>query len=107
MYKAFEIAGYDRSVVDEKFSGMINAFRLAHHHTAGRTWSRPNCYVARRRTKHSRGYPLPMNQKAEDLMMGAPSTVTPKQLKELGSSFTADAKANSPASNYYQDHDPF
>ena len=40
MYKAFEIVGYDRSVVDEKFGGMINAFKLGAPPPLGRTMNR-------------------------------------------------------------------
>ncbi len=42
---------------------------------------------------------FPMNQKAEDLMMGAPSTVTPKQLKELGIRFATDNKPVPPTNS--------
>jgi aspartyl-tRNA synthetase len=93
MYKAFEIAGYDRSVVDEKFRGMINAFKYGAPPHGGSAPGVDRIVMLLADEPNIREVILfPMNQKAEDLMMGAPSEVTPKQLRELGIRFIADSK---------------
>jgi aspartyl-tRNA synthetase len=84
MYKAFEIAGYDKSVVDEKFRGMINAFKHGAPPHGGSAPGVDRIVMLLADEPNIREVILfPMNQKAEDLMMGAPSEVTPKQLREL------------------------
>jgi aspartyl-tRNA synthetase len=93
MYKAFEIAGYDRSVVDERFRGMINAFKYGAPPHGGSAPGVDRIVMLLADEPNIREVILfPMNQKAEDLMMGAPSEVTPKQLKELGIRFIGDTK---------------
>ena len=93
MYKAFEIAGYDRSVVDEKFSGMINAFQYGAPPHGGSAPGVDRIVMLLADEPNIREVILfPMNQRAEDLMMGAPSMVTDKQLKELGIRFSSDNK---------------
>lgn len=100
MYKAFEIAGYDRSVVDEKFSGMINAFQYGAPPHGGSAPGVDRIVMLLADEPNIREVILfPMNQKAEDLMMGAPSTVTPKQLKELGIRFATDNKPVPPTNS--------
>jgi aspartyl-tRNA synthetase len=85
MYKAFELAGYDRSVVDEQFSGMINAFKFGAPPHGGSAPGVDRIVMLLADEPNIREVILfPMNQKAEDLMMGAPSEVSPRQLKELG-----------------------
>jgi aspartyl-tRNA synthetase len=85
MYKAFELAGYDRSVVDEQFSGMINAFKFGAPPHGGSAPGVDRIVMMLADEPNIREVILfPMNQKAEDLMMGAPSEVSPRQLKELG-----------------------
>ncbi|MCU0708965.1 MAG: aspartate--tRNA ligase [Pirellula sp.] len=84
MYKAFEIAGYDQSVVDEKFRGMINAFKFGAPPHGGSAPGVDRIVMLLADEPNIREVILfPMNQKAEDLMMGAPSNVTEKQLREL------------------------
>jgi aspartyl-tRNA synthetase len=84
MYKAFEIAGYDRSVVDEKFRGMINAFKHGAPPHGGSAPGVDRIVMLLADEPNIREVIVfPMNQRAEDLMMGAPSEVTPKQLREL------------------------
>ncbi|MFN6398981.1 MAG: aspartate--tRNA ligase, partial [Planctomycetota bacterium] len=74
MYKAFEIAGYDRSVVDEKFKGMINAFKYGAPPHGGSAPGVDRIVMLLADEPNIREVILfPMNQKAEDLMMGAPS----------------------------------
>jgi aspartyl-tRNA synthetase len=95
MYKAFEIAGYDRSVVDEKFSGMINAFRYGAPPHGGSAPGVDRIVMLLADEPNIREVILfPMNQRAEDLMMGAPSTVSARQLKELGIRIVEEEKTN-------------
>ena len=84
MYKAFEIAGYTRAEVDTNFSGMINAFKFGAPPHGGSAPGIDRIVMLLADEPNIREVILfPMNQKAEDLMMNAPSEVDPKQLKEL------------------------
>jgi len=84
MYKAFEIAGYTREEVDTNFAGMINAFKFGAPPHGGSAPGIDRIVMLLADEPNIREVILfPMNQKAEDLMMNAPSEVTPKQLKEL------------------------
>src|SRR5438067_8843414 len=84
MYKAFEIAGYSRDVVDMSFSGMINAFKFGAPPHGGSAPGIDRIVMLLADEPNIREVILfPMNQKAEDLMMNAPAPVMPKQLKEL------------------------
>lgn len=84
MYKAFEIAGYDSSVVDNKFGGMINAFKYGAPPHAGCAPGVDRTIMILADEPNIREVILfPMNGKAQDLMMQAPNTVTEQQLKEL------------------------
>jgi aspartyl-tRNA synthetase len=84
MYKAFEIAGYTREHVDEKFSGMINAFKCGAPPHGGSAPGVDRIVMLLANEPNIREViAFPMNQQAEDLMMGAPSYVEDKQLKEL------------------------
>jgi aspartyl-tRNA synthetase len=95
MYKAFEIAGYGPEVVDDKFGGMISAFKLGAPPHGGSAPGVDRIVMLLADEPNIREVILfPMNQKAEDLMMGAPSEVTPKQLRELSIRIAvADPKA--------------
>jgi aspartyl-tRNA synthetase len=85
MYKAFEIAGYPNSVVDEKFGGMINAFKFGAPPHAGSAFGVDRIIMLLLDEPIIRDViAFPLNGKAQDLMMQAPSNVTPEQLKELG-----------------------
>ncbi len=85
MYKAFEIAGYSREDVDANFSGMINAFKYGAPPHGGSAPGIDRIVMLLADEPNIREVILfPMTQKAEDLMMGAPSGVSPKQLRELG-----------------------
>ena len=91
MYKAFEIAGYDRSVVDEQFKGMINAFKYGAPPHGGSAPGVDRIVMLLADEPNIREVILfPMNQKAEDLMMGAPSYVSEKQLRELRIAIVGD-----------------
>ncbi len=84
MYKAFEIAGYDHSVVDNKFGGMINAFKYGAPPHAGCAPGIDRTVMLLLDEPIIRDVIIfPLNGKAQDLMMQAPNTVTEKQLKEL------------------------
>jgi aspartyl-tRNA synthetase len=96
MYKAFEIAGYAQSVVDEQFRGMITAFKYGAPPHGGSAPGVDRIVMLLADEPNIREVILfPMNQKAEDLMMGAPSEVSPKQLRELGIRFIGDTKPQS------------
>ncbi|GAA0471762.1 aspartate--tRNA ligase [Parasphingorhabdus litoris] len=84
MYKAFEIAGYDKEAVDTEFSGMINALKYGAPPHGGSAPGVDRIVMLLADEPNIREVVLfPMNQKAEDLMMSAPSGVSPKQLREL------------------------
>ena len=84
MYKAFEIAGYSREDVDANFSGMINAFKFGAPPHGGSAPGIDRIVMLLADEPNIREVIVfPMNQKAEDLMMGAPGPVTAKQLREL------------------------
>ena len=84
MYKAFEIAGYDHSVVDNKFGGMISAFKYGAPPHAGCAPGIDRTVMLLLDEPIIRDVILfPLNGKAQDLMMQAPNTVTEQQLKDL------------------------
>ena len=84
MYKAFEIAGYSQQDVDTNFAGMINAFKFGAPPHGGSAPGIDRMVMLLADEPNIREVIVfPMNQKAEDLMMGAPSHVNLKQLREL------------------------
>jgi aspartyl-tRNA synthetase len=84
MVKAFEIAGYGERDVVERFGGMYRAFQYGAPPHGGMAAGVDRIVMLLCGTTNLREISLfPMNQRAEDLMMGAPSEVTPKQLREL------------------------
>ena len=94
MYKLFSIAGYDKKQVDEKFSGMINALSYGAPPHGGIAPGIDRIVMLLANEKNIREVTLfPLNQNAQDLLMGAPSEVDEKQLKELG--LKLDKKFNS------------
>ena len=85
MYKAFEIAGYSKKEVDEKFGGMIRAFQYGAPPHGGFAPGIDRLMMVLWECPSIRDiYAFPKNGKAQDSMMGAPSKVSEKQLKELG-----------------------
>jgi aspartyl-tRNA synthetase len=94
MYKLFSIAGYDKNQVEEKFSGMINALSYGAPPHGGIAPGIDRIVMLLADEKNIREVTLfPLNQNAQDLLMGAPSEVDAKQLKELG--LKIDKKINS------------
>jgi aspartyl-tRNA synthetase len=84
MKKAFAIAGYDESVLEEKFGGMLHALSLGAPPHGGIAPGIDRIVMLLCGEENLREVVLfPMNQRAEDLMMGAPAEATPKQLREL------------------------
>ncbi len=84
MYKLFSIAGYEKKIVDEKFSGMINALSYGAPPHGGIAPGIDRIVMLLANEKNIREVTMfPMNQNAQDLMMNAPSDVSENQLKEL------------------------
>jgi aspartyl-tRNA synthetase len=84
MYKAFEIAGYSRLEVDANFSGMIEAFKLGAPPHGGSAPGIDRIVMLLADEPNIREViAFPMNQRAQDLMMGAPSAVGLRQMREL------------------------
>ena len=84
MYRAFEIAGYGPEVVDDKFAGMINAFKYGAPPHGGIAPGIDRIVMLLAGEQNLREVILfPMNQRAEDLMMNAPGEVRPEQLRDL------------------------
>jgi aspartyl-tRNA synthetase len=84
MKKAFGIAGYPEDVLEQKFGGMLRALSLGAPPHGGIAPGIDRIVMLLCGEENLREVVLfPMNQRAEDLMMGAPSDVTPKQLREL------------------------
>jgi len=84
MVKAFEIAGYGEKEVVERFGGMYRAFQFGAPPHGGMAAGIDRIVMLLCGTTNLREISLfPMNQQAMDLMMGAPTEVTPKQLREL------------------------
>jgi aspartyl-tRNA synthetase len=85
MYKAFEIVGHSRDAVDRDFGGMISAFRFGAPPHAGIAPGIDRIVMLLAGAENIREVIMfPMNQQAQDLMMGAPARPTNAQLRELG-----------------------
>lgn len=84
MEKAFDIAGYDRAVLEEKFGGMLRALQYGAPPHGGIAPGVDRIVMLLCGEPNIREVTMfPMNQQAEDLLMGAPSEVSPSQLREL------------------------
>jgi aspartyl-tRNA synthetase len=84
MYKAFEIAGYPASEVENKFGGMLNAFKFGAPPHGGSAPGIDRIVMLLADEKNIREViAFPLNQRAEDLLMQAPTEVPPARLKEL------------------------
>ena len=84
MVKAFEMAGYDRSVVENKFPALFNAFSYGAPPHAGAAFGFDRVVMFLAGTEIIRDViAFPFNKNAQDLMMSAPNNVTEKQLKDV------------------------
>ncbi len=84
MVKAFEIAGYSEETVIERFGGMYRAFQYGAPPHGGMAAGVDRIIMLLAGEQNLREVALfPMNQKAEDLLMGAPAEASPKQMREL------------------------
>jgi aspartyl-tRNA synthetase len=84
MYKAFAISGYGPEVVESRFGGLLNAFKYGAPPHGGCAPGIDRIVMLLADEPNLREViAFPMNQQAQDLLMGAPSKVTPLQLKEL------------------------
>ena len=84
MFKAFELAGYGQEEVIKRFGGMVNAFQYGAPPHGGCAAGIDRIVMLLAEEQNIREVILfPMNQRAEDLMMGAPSEPLPEQLMEL------------------------
>jgi aspartyl-tRNA synthetase len=95
MYKAFEIAGHNPDVVDNKFPGLINAFKFGAPPHGGIAPGIDRIVMLLADEPNIREVILfPMTGKAEDLMMNAPNDISEVQLKELGIKLDKKVKIN-------------
>ena len=84
MIKAFEIAGYDKTTIERKFSALFNAFHYGAPPHAGMAPGVDRMIMLLTEEESIREViAFPMNSKAQDLLMGAPGNVTDKQLSEI------------------------
>jgi aspartyl-tRNA synthetase len=95
MKKAFAIAGYPEDMLEQRFGGMLHALSLGAPPHGGIAPGIDRIVMLLAGEENLREVVLfPMNQRAEDLMMGAPSEVTPKQLRELHIRLNLPEKSN-------------
>jgi aspartyl-tRNA synthetase len=98
MLKAFEIAGYDHTVVEKEFGGMLNAFRFGAPPHGGIAPGVDRIVMLLAEQENLREIvAFPMNQQAEDLLMQAPSSVSNAQLRELHIRLNLPAETKSDA----------
>lgn len=93
MYKAFAIAGYDKDIVEAEFGAMINAFKFGAPPHGGIAPGIDRIIMLLADEPNIREViPFPMNGKAQDLMMQAPSAIDHKHLRELNLELNRKAK---------------
>ncbi|WP_425409033.1 aspartate--tRNA ligase [Hyphococcus sp.] len=84
MYKAFEIAGYGKQVVEDKFGGMLNAFKYGAPPHGGCALGIERIVMLLCEQENIREVTMfPMNQQAEDLLLDAPASASEQQLKDV------------------------
>jgi aspartyl-tRNA synthetase len=85
MYKAFGVLGYDKKYVEEKFGGMLNAFKFGAPPHAGCAFGVDRIFMILEGTENIRDIiAFPKNGSGVDLMMNSPSNVDKKMISELG-----------------------
>ncbi|MCE3255808.1 MAG: aspS [Rickettsiaceae bacterium] len=95
MYRAFELAGYGKEVVEKQFGAMLNAFKYGAPPHGGIAPGIDRIIMLLADEPNIREIiPFPMNGKAQDLMMNAPANVSERQLKELNVELSRKAKEN-------------
>jgi aspartyl-tRNA synthetase len=95
MKKAFAIAGYEEAVLEERFGGMFRAFQFGAPPHGGMAAGLDRIVMLLCREHNLREVALfPMNERAEDLLMGAPSEVSAKQLRDLHIRLNLPAKGD-------------
>ncbi len=88
MYKAFSIAGYKEKEVEQRFGGMVNAFKYGSPPHGGCAAGIDRIVMLLADESNIREVIMfPMTQRAEDSLMGAPSEISNEQLRELGLKF--------------------
>jgi aspartyl-tRNA synthetase len=93
MYRAFELAGYGKEVVEQQFGAMLNAFKFGAPPHGGLAPGIDRIIMLLADEPNIREViPFPMNGKAQDLMMNAPANVSERQLKELNVELNKKAK---------------
>jgi len=93
MYKAFEVVGYSKKDVDSQFAGLINAFKYGAPPHGGCAPGIDRIVMLLAGEPNIReAIAFPMNQRAQDLLMNAPSNIDPKRLKELGITIASKKK---------------
>ncbi|MCO5135809.1 MAG: aspartate--tRNA ligase, partial [Phyllobacteriaceae bacterium] len=93
MVKAFEIAGLDRTTVEERFGGLYRAFHYGAPPHGGMAAGIDRIIMLLVGAKNLREVTMfPMNQQAQDLLMGAPGEVTAAQLRDLNIRVNPKAK---------------
>ena len=96
MYKAFEIAGYSNDVVEKEFGGMLNAFKFGAPPHGGSAPGIDRIVMMLADEPNIREViAFPMNQQAQDLLMGAPAVAAPERLRELYLKLAPPPKAKS------------
>ncbi|MXO84998.1 aspartate--tRNA ligase [Altererythrobacter aurantiacus] len=95
MYKAFEIAGYGKEAVEKNFGGMLEAFKLGAPPHGGSAPGIDRIVMLLADEPNIREViAFPMNQRAQDLMMGAPNAADTNQLRELHIRTVEPTRAN-------------
>ena len=93
MYRAFEVAGYGKEVVEKEFGAMLNAFKFGAPPHGGLAPGIDRIVMLLADEPNIREViPFPMNGKAQDLMMAAPANVSERQLKELNVELSKKAR---------------